>query len=447
MRRRILPLVCLGIAFTVALVGFDRLGAQPRAKGKAAKPAENDLAMLEAERGNWPRWRGPLNDGISLEKGLLTKWPEEGPPLAWKVSGLGKGYSSVAVVDGMIYSMGSKDGKVTLLCRKADDGSEVWSTPIGGGDEPNCTPTVDGDLVFGVSKAGDLACCKTKTGELVWKKNFEKDFGGKMHSGWGYSESPLVDGDRLICTPGAKDAMLAALDKKTGDVIWKTNIPGSLGNKGGDGAGYASIVIGNCGGTKQYITLVGRGVIGVDAKDGELLWAYNRVANGTANIPTPIVKDDFVFCSSGYGDGGTALLKINGKGKKLAAEEVYWYDANKLQNHHGGMILLGDYVYMGHGHNNGFPVCVELKTGKPKWGPERGAGEESAALAYADGCLYFRYQNGVMALVEATPKKYHLLGKFKIATHNGPSWPHPVIAGGKLYLRDQDNLLCYDIHK
>ncbi len=417
---------------------------KPVAKG--AKPT-NNLAAIEAERGEWSRWRGPNNDGLSAEKGLLDSWPEEGPPLAWKVNGLGGGYSSVAVAGGKIFTMGEVEGETTLSCRSVKDGAEIWTTPIGGGGDPNCTPTVDGDLVFGVSKNGDLACCETASGKLLWKKNFGDDFGGKMHSGWGYSESPLVDGDLLIVTPGAEDGMLAALKKKTGEVVWKTKMPAAKGNNGGDGAGYSSIVIGECAGVKQYITLVGRGVIGVDAKTGQLLWGYNKIANGTANIPTPIVQGDYVFCSSGYGDGGSALLKISRAGKGFTASEEYYYPANKLQNHHGGMILLGDYVYMGHGHNNGLPACIELKSGKIVWGPDRGPGNESAAIAYADGHLYFRYQNAIMALIEATPKGYKLKGKFKIATNNGASWPHPVIAGGKLYLRDQNDLLCYDIKK
>jgi outer membrane protein assembly factor BamB len=439
-------LLAAALGLTAAgLVGLSTLAAQQaKTQQRAARAGGGDLAMLEAQRGNWSRWRGPNNDGVSKESGLLAQWPQEGPPLLWKASGLGGGYSSVAVVDGKVYTMGGGDG-TTLTCRDAKNGDEVWTTKIGGGGDPNCTPTVDGELVYCLSKDGDLACCKTADGELVWSKNFGADFGGKMESSWGFSESPLVDGELLLCTPGGQDAMLAALNKRTGEVVWKTEMPAETGRKGNDGAGYASIVIGNCAGVKQYITLVGRGVIGVDAKTGKLLWGYNRVANGTANIPTPIVKGDYVFCSSGYGDGGTALLKISKQGTQLAAEEVWWQDANKLQNHHGGMILLGDYVYMGHGHNQGFPVCVDFKTGKPKWGPDRGPGADSAAVAYADGHLYFRYQDGTMALIEATPKKYTLKGKFKIATRNGESWPHPVIAGRKLYLRDQNDLLCYDI--
>jgi hypothetical protein len=196
---------------------------------------------------------------------------------------------------------------------------------------------------------------------------------------------------------------------------------------------------------KQYVTLVGRGIVSVDAASGKLLWSYNNVANGTANIPTPIVSGDFIFCSTGYGTG-SALLKLSKDGSGVKAEEQYFLGGNKLQNHHGGMILKDGYVFCGHQHNEGFPICVEMQTGEIAWGgKDRGPGGGSAAVAYADGNFYFRYQDGIMALIEANPKEYKVKGKFKIKTHNDNSWPHPVIAGGKLYLRDQDDLLCYDI--
>lgn len=429
-----------GCFFAACATAF--LPAQAAAPN-SVKP-QLDLAKVEAQKGEWSRWRGPNGDGISAEKGLLQEWPDEGPPLAWQAKGFGGGFSSVAVAGGMLFTLGNKDGKCCIIAADVKDGDVVWSTPFGNGS-PNCTPTVDGNLVFGVSHDGELACCETKTGKLLWSKSFPKDFGGRMHSGWGYSESPLVDGDRLIVTPGADKALLAALDKKTGKVIWQTAASGEqLGRQGGDGAAYASIVISHAAGVKQYVTLVGRGLVGVDAASGRLLWNYNPVANGTANIPTPIVSGDYVFGSSGYGQG-SALLKIVKSGDKLEAEEEYFLAGNKLQNHHGGMILLGDHIYMGHGHNEGFPVCIEMETGKDAWRIGRGPGGASAAIAYADGNLYFRYQDGTMALIEANTKEYKLKGKFKIKTHNSESWPHPVIAGGKLYLRDQDDLLCYDI--
>ncbi len=406
------------------------------------------MALLAADapanKNEWPSWRGPNRDAISTEKGLQSEWKEGGPECLWSADGLGKGYSSIAISGGRIYTMGERKGGCFLICLDLT-GKELWAANVGGG-EPNCTPTVDGDRVYSVDRNGELCCVGTESGNVIWRKNFQKDFGGKMMSGWGYSESPLVDGDWLIVTPGAKDAALAALNKKSGDVIWKSAIP-DLGNKGGDGAAYSSVVISNAAGVKQYVQLVGRGVISVRATDGQFLWNYNKVANGTAVIPTPVVRGDYIFCSTGYGDGGAALLKVTKQGSDLKAEEEWYKKANELQNHHGGVVLMGDYLYMGHGHNNGFPVCVDFLTGKDVWRQGRGPGSGSAALVMADGHLYFRYENGVMALVEATPKEYRLKGDFKIKTVNGKSWQHPVIVDGKLYLRDQQDLHCYDIKK
>ena len=403
-------------------------------------------AARKALPNEWPQWRGPNRDGISPETGLLETWPEKGPPLVWKAKGLGRGFSSVAVSDGKIYTLGAEGGQERLTAIDAAHGELLWSTPIGGGDHSNGTPTLDGDRVYAIGLKGDLACAKIADGEIVWKKNFADDFGGKMMSGWGFSESPLIDGDRLICTPGGNDAMMVALDKLTGETIWKAAMPADAGRRGKDGAGYSSIVISHGAGVKQYVQLVGRGVIGVRADDGKLLWGYNRVANGTANIPTPIIKDDYVFCSSGYGTGA-ALLKLLKDGDGVKAQEEYFLEAKVMQNHHGGMILLGDYIYCGHGHNQGFPLCIHMPTGKVAWQPGRGPGQQSAAIAYADGNLYFRYQNGVMALIEASPDDYRLKSTFELPNAGPPSWPHPVIAEGRLYLRDQDALLAYDIQK
>jgi outer membrane protein assembly factor BamB len=403
-------------------------------------------AARKASIAEWPQWRGPNRDGVSAETGLLNEWPKDGPPLLWKTKGLGGGYSSLAIVDGKIYTLGRRGNGEELIAIDGSDGKLLWSTPTGGKDAPNGTPTVDGDRAYAIGLQGDLVCVNVADGQLLWKKNFGRDFGGQMMSGWGFSESPLIDGDRLICTPGANDAMIVALDKKTGDTIWKAAMPADVGPRGKDGAGYSSIVISQAAGVKQYVQLIGRGVIGVRAENGEMLWGYNGIANDTANIPTPIVHDDFVFCSSGYGTGA-ALLKLVKNGKGVRADEKYFLKPNVMQNHHGGMVLVGDYVYCGNGHNQGFPLCVNLRTGKVAWHPGRGAGQESAAVAYADGNLYFRYQNGVMALIEATPKKYNLKSTFQLPGSGQPGWPHPAIAEGRLYLRDQDELFVYDILK
>ena len=405
--------------------------------------------FAEDAAGQWNQWRGPNRDGISTEKGLLESWPDDGPAVVYRVKGLGKGMASVAIANGKIITMGNKDGSTRVVCLDQRNGEIEWSTPFTPAkNDPNCSPTVDvpSGLIYALSNDGVLVCCKLDSGEVVWQTSFTKDFGGKIESGWGYSESPLVDGDFVICTPGAQDAMVVALNKKTGETVWKGKAPeGKL--RGNDGAGYSSVIISNAAGVKQYVQLIGHGIVSYDATTGSLLWNYDRVANRTANIPTPIAKDNFIFCSTGYDDGGTALLEITKKRNQLEAKEVYYKTSKELQNHHGGMIMIGDYVYMGHGHNNGFPACVQWKTGKNIWDKARGAGAGSAAVVVADDKLYFRYQDGTMALISTKKDKYDLISKFKLPTHNGESWPHPVIAGGKLFIRDQDELVCFKIGK
>jgi outer membrane protein assembly factor BamB len=306
------------------------------------------------------------------------------------------------------------------------------------------TPSVDGDRVYALGTEGQLVCLRTADGSEVWRLSLPGDFGGVMMSRWKFSESPLVDGDRVVFTPGAADAFMVAVDKMTGRELWRTSIP-DLGPNGRDGAGYSSIVVSEGAGVRQYVQLAGRGVVGVRSSDGRFLWSYNRVANDTANVATPIVKGDLVLASTGYRTG-SALLRLSASGGGVDAEEVYFLDAPTLQNHHGGLVLVGDHVYGGQGHNNGFPICVELETGEVVWGGQiRNAGSGSAAVSYADGQLYFRYQNGVMILVEATPAGYREKGSFEIPDAEPPGWAHPVVADGRLYLRDQGRLFCYDV--
>lgn len=432
-----------GNKFTVPFTAFSEAD---QVYLKNWKPGGTGVASAS---GDWFQWRGPNRDGISPETGLMDDWTDSEPKLLWRTEDLGGGMSSVVISDGRIYTLGEKGGETFLSCRKLEDGSEVWETGIGGSGAPNCTPTVDPEagLVFGLTKDGILSCVKTADGEKVWTVNYAEKFGGKMMSGWGYSESPLIDGNLLICTPGGPNALMAALDKQTGEPAWQTDVSGAdLGSAGKDGAGYGSPVISNGGGVKQYVQLVGRGLVSVAADDGRLLWNYNRIANGTANVPTPVVSGDHVFGSTGYGDGGSALLKLSKSGNDgVKASEEYYKSNNELQNHHGGMILVGDHVYMGEGHNNGFPVCVDLKSGDQVWEKKRGAGSGSAAITYADGHLVFRYEDHTVALIEAKPDAYELKGTFTIEGGKGKSWPHPVIFGGKLYLRNQAEILCYDV--
>lgn len=405
---------------------------------------------------DWPQWRGPDRNGKSSETGLIDQWPEGGPPLVYRASGLGTGYSSLAVVGDRIYTLGDLDGGQHVIALDRTTGKRLWATRIGppwkdryGG--PRSTPTVDGDRLYALGTESDLVCVKTSDGSVVWKRNLVKDFGGRLMTtmsgyNWKFAESPLVDGDRVVVTPGARDAALVALDKKTGKEIWRAKMP-ELGPAGGDGAAYSSVVVSHGGGVKQYVQLLGRGVIGVEAETGKTLWGYNRVANDVANIATPILDGDRVFVSTGYGTGSALLhLKSDGNGS-VQAEEVYFLTGDTLQNHHGGLILEGGHVYTGTGHNKGFPICVDMASGKVAWGPIRNDGKDSAAVTYADGKLFFRYQNGLMVLVEASPEEYREKGSFMIPDVNQFSWSHPVVAGGKLYLREQDNLFSYDLEE
>ncbi len=401
---------------------------------------------------DWPGWRGPGRDARSPETGLLGEWRAGGPPLAWKATGIGGGLSSVAVVGDRIYTMGDKDGAQHVIALNRADGKALWSTKIGPAwsDEyggPRGTPTVDGDRVYALGTEGDLACLDAASGNVRWKKNLEKDFGGRVMTVWKWAESPLIDGDRLVFTPGGPWAAMAAVDKLTGKTIWQTEEIPFLGEKGRDGAGYSSIVVSNGGGVKQYVQLLGRGLVGIRASDGKFLWGYNRVANSVANISTPVVEGDFVFASTGY-QTGAVLLKLEKSGEGVKATEAYFLDSTRFQNHHGGLVLVNGHVYAGHGHNKGFPICVQFATGKVAWGGDiRNAGAGSAAVMYGDGRLYYRYQNGAVLLVEATPDGYREKGSFTIPEVKDPSWPHLAIAGGRLYVREQDTLYAYDIRR
>ena len=403
-----------------------------------------------ARADDWPQWRGPRRDAVSAETGLLQSWPAGGPKVTWQASGLGTGYSSVVVGRGRLFTIGRQESDVIVTALDAATGKSVWTRKIGETSRHPCsTPTLNGDHLYALDPDGDLVCLKAETGEVVWQISFIDDFAGRMMSGRGYGESPLIDGERLICTPGGADAALVALDKLTGKVIWKAKLP-EIGSAGKDGAGFSSVVVTEAAGLRQYVQLVGRGVIGIDARDGRFLWSYNAIANETANIPTPVVHNEFVFAANGY-TAGSVLLKLVPDSSQdgvqgVKAEVVYSLSGSQFQNHHGGVVRLGEYLFGGHGNNNGLPTCLEFKTGRVVW-KRRGLGVGSAAVVYADGQLYFRYQNGVVALIEASNRGYNLKGTFEIPGAGGDSWAHPVVANGRLYLREQDTLWVYDLRK
>jgi outer membrane protein assembly factor BamB len=397
---------------------------------------------------DWPQWQGPDRTGVSKETGLLQEWPKGGPPLAWKVKGLGGGYSAPSVAAGRVFGMSYRGKDEGVWALDEATGKELWWTriadaaKIGYGEGSRCTPTVDGDVLYALGTGGDLVCLAVKDGKEVWHKNLMKDFGGRYMANWGYCESPLIDGDKLICTPGGKDATTVALDKKTGSVVWKGPVPK------GDAAGYASPIAIDAAGHKQYVHFLRGGIAGIDAATGKFLWRYDRVANGTANAMTPIFHDGYVFASSAYNAGGGLVKLSQTADGGVKAEEVWFTDKN-MRNHHGGLILLDGYLYGANGGNEGgYLDCLDFKTGRVMW-DERDKGRrgvKKGSVALADGRIYYRQEDGPMILFEPSPKEYLERGRFEQPDRSrANAWTHPVVANGKLYLRDQDVLLCYDV--
>jgi outer membrane protein assembly factor BamB len=404
---------------------------------------------------DWLQWRGTERANHSAETGLFDAWGDDGPKLAWIAEGTGAGYASVSIRGDRAYTTGNFPNNQSVVAIDTTNGKIVWTQPITdvapkhGYEGSRSTPTIDGDRLYMVSSDGKIVCLRSKDGSEVWSRNF-KDWEGKMMSGWGYSESPLIDGDNVICTPGGSQGMVVALNKMTGKEVWATKLPrfdrenGLNGKALKDGAGYASVVISHGAGVKQYIQLVGRGLIGVRASDGEFLWRYDRVANGTANIPTAVVDGDYVFTSTAYGTGG-ALLKLVRAGDRVQPEQVYWLDGNEFQNKHGGMTLVDGHIFCGHGNGNGLPVCLEMRSGEIAWGPERAAGNGESSLIVADGHIVWRRQDGTVILTTTNTNEMEVVGTFKPEYQKGKTWAHPVIANGKLYLREQDKLMCYQL--
>lgn len=392
---------------------------------------------------DWPQWRGPQRDGISSETGLSDQWPDAGPRLVWQANDVGWGYSTPSVVGDRLYLIsnvrnGDTIGDESVRACSTADGSLIWETRIGKVGSPDqrppypgsrSTPTVDGQVLFALGSDGDLVCLGTSSGDVRWQKNLRTEFGGEPGE-WAYSESPLVDGGRVVCTPGGKDAAIVALNKNSGEVIWRTALAEA------EEAAYASIVPVSVDGQKQYVQFLGKGLVGVDADSGKVLWRYDRTAEGSpANIPTPVTQANFVYSASGR--GGSALVKVAGN----TADEVYF--SSELPNAIGGAVRVGDYLY---GTRSQGLVCSEFSTGEIQWS-DRSIG--AASICFADGNLYLHGENGDVALVEATPEEYREKGRFSLPDQpdrgRSKAWTYPVVANGRLYLRDLNMLWCYDI--
>jgi outer membrane protein assembly factor BamB len=410
------------------------------ANAMAASPRPND----------WPQWQGPTRDAVSQEKGLLKEWPKGGPTLAWKVSGVGGGDSAPSVAAGRIFGMSNLDGDAVVWALSEKDGKKLWVTPIGPAytqrmpqskQGPSCTPTLDGDRLYAIGMGGELLCLQAADGKIVWQRSFTRDFGGPVPT-WSFRESPLIDDQKLICTPGGAGATLVALDKMTGQTIWKCQVPGN------PGAAYASAIAIDVQGQREYVQLTQRTLIGVAASDGRFLWRYDHPACRTGiNCSTAVYYDGMVFASSAYGNGGGLAKLVQGPSGGVKAEEVYF--TKRMQNHHGGMIVVDGSLYGANGGNEGgYLVCLDFKTGKVLWDQREGGQRRvpKGSIAMADGLLYYRTENGTVVLFEPNPQKYVERGRFEQPNRTDlPAWAHPVIANGKLYIRDQDTLFCYDV--
>ena len=381
--------------------------------------------------GDWPQWRGPNRDGISKETGLLKQWPAGGPPLVWKATGAGGGYSSFSIANGRLYTMGLRGDREYIIAFDVANGKEIWATPHGSafrndrGDGPRGTPTVDGERLYALGGSGDLSCLDARTGRSIWTMNVLSKFGGSNIK-WGISESPLVMGEKVLVNAGGQGASIVAIKKTDGSLIWKSQ---------SDEAGYSSAIPVEAGGVTQVVFFTGSRAVGLDLRDGRLLWEYSRPSNDVANVATPVARLNRVFISSDYGTGG-GVVEIKADGK---AQEIYF--TKDMRNHHSSSVLVGDHLY---GFSSSILTAMRFDTGEIAW-RDRSVGKGS--LVYADGRLYCMSENGVVGLVEATPTAYREKGRFQIQQGSLPTWTHPVVAGGRLYLRDQDTIYAYDVRE
>lgn len=409
-----------------------------RALIRSGAAASLVLVLTPTFAADWFQWRGPGREDRSPDTGLLQTWPKEGPTQLWVFKDAGLGYGGYSVVGDRLFTVGLRKEKEYLIAVDTKEGKELWSADIGPlysngwGDGPRMTPTVDGDRVYAIGGRGLLVCAQVTDGKILWKKSLVEDLGGVLQD-WGFTESPLIVGDRLFCTPGGSQGTMAALNKLTGEVLWRTT---SLK----DNAQYASPILVERNGQPQVVQLVMQKFFGVDPADGKVLWVADFPGK-VAVIPTPIHHDGIVYVTAGYAVGCKAVRL----GDSSTPETLY---QNKvMKNHHGGVVRVGDHLY-GYSDGPGW-VCQNLQTGEEVWA-NKSLGK--GAIHFADGMLYCLDEgSGEVALVEASPAGWNEKGRFRLEPQSeqrhpqGRIWPHPVVVNGRLYLRDQELLHCYDV--
>lgn len=399
-----------------------------------------------------PQWRGKNRDGHAAPQDLLQSWPDGGPKLLWTAKDLGTGYSAVSIVGDQLFTLGSKDGECKLICLSASTGESVWESTVGrAGAQPDynvnwgagqrSTPTVDGDQIFVVSDVGTVAAFDRQSGALQWKAEMVADYGGKIPT-WGYSESPLVDGQRVMVTPGGENFMIG-LDRSSGEKIWSSQGVTAP-------AQYVSIMKGSVGNKDYYVTGSKPGLFAFDAKTGEKLFEDTATGNKVAVIPTPILTDGQLYHTSAYGAGNT-LLELAKSGDSVDVESIYALNSRTMENHHGGVVLVDGVIYGFTKQSGGNWMAQDLATGETLW-TERVRPNRSGSICYAGGMLYcYADKDGTVSLVHPDREKFRLAGKLTLPAETaiprkqGAIWAHPVVANGKLVIRDQDLIYAYDV--
>lgn len=432
------------------------------ANGTLYLTAHNELYAIAADKagrdadltaGYWPQWRGPNRDNASTDKGLLSEWPEGGPPRAWTAVGIGEGIASVSLINGRIFTVGYQDESEFVVALEEQSGELNWAKRVGPAVAENKmmrwltqrTPTVDEVQLYAITAGGDLVCLDIADGRELWRKNYVQDFGAQRPA-FGFGEYPLVDGDRLICTPGGPAAAMVALDKKTGAVVWKSSLPAAqaAGNPGApvNHEDYSGVAVTEVGGLRQYVTFLDHRLTGVAADDGRILWRYEPLGGSLSNSHTPVVRGDHVFGSSE--SGGSVLLKLIHEGKNVASEQIYQNRQLRFDRFLDTEALVGDHIFASPGQ--GAVQRIAWTSGELVWSERVPDSRGRLAFTYADDRLYLRGSEGQMTLAQPTAKGLVPKGAFSIPEHeNALGATLPVIAGRHVYLRDENRLHCYDV--